>query len=112
MELGAVARGIVEVERALVGNPGNAYGAHALAHGYFEAGDAASGADFIAQWLPDYDRRSQLHCHLSWHQALFEMGRGMPEAARALYDDAISPEASLAPPFFTLFDAAAFLRRS
>jgi hypothetical protein len=111
IELGDVARGIAEVERSLLGNPRNAYGAHALAHGYFEAGDAASGVYFIAQWLPDYDRRSQLHCHLSWHRALFEMARGTPEDARALYDDAISPEASLAPPFFTLFDAAAFLWR-
>ena len=72
---------------------------------------AETGADFIGSWLPDYDRRSQLHCHLSWHRALFEMACERPENARALYDDAIRPNASLAPPFFTLFDAAAFLWR-
>src|SRR5262249_8923612 len=95
----------------MAGYSRNAYGAHALAHGYFEAGDAERGAEFIAAWLRDYDRRSQLHCHLSWHRALFEMARDRPEDARAVYDDAIQPSASLAPPFFTLFDAAAFLWR-
>jgi tetratricopeptide (TPR) repeat protein len=111
IELGDLARGVPEVEGALALNPRNAYAAHARAHGYFEAGDDDAGADFIAAWLPDYDRRSQLHCHLSWHQALFELGRERPERARNLYEDAIRPGASLAPPFFTLFDAAALLWR-
>jgi tetratricopeptide (TPR) repeat protein len=111
IELGDLARGVPEVERALDLNPRNAYAAHARTHGYFEAGDAESGADFVAAWLPDYNRRSQLHCHLSWHQVLFELGRERPERARDLYEDAIRPGASLAPPFFTLFDAAALLWR-
>ena len=111
IELGDLAQGIDEVERALAGNPANAYAAHARAHGYFEAGDAERGAEFVSGWLPRYDRASQLHCHLSWHQALFELARGRPQAARALYDGAICPDASQAPPFFTLFDAAAFLWR-
>ena len=111
IELGDIARGVDEVERALAGNPRNAYAAHARAHGYFEAGDAERGAAFVAGWLPEYDRAGQLHCHLSWHQALFELARGRPEAARALYDGAIRPGVSQAPPFFTLFDAAALLWR-
>ena len=40
IELGDIARGAAEVERALAGNPRNAFAAHARAHGYFEAGDA------------------------------------------------------------------------
>src|SRR5438477_9678421 len=89
IETGDVAAGAREVERALALNPHNAYAAHARAHGHFEAGDAESGAAFIAAWLPGYDRQSQLHCHLSWHLALFELARGQPERARALYADAV-----------------------
>lgn len=111
IELGDLATGVDEVDRALAGNPRNAYAAHARAHGYFEAGDAEQGAEFIASWLPQYDRAGQLHCHLTWHCALFELARGRPQAARAMYDDAIRPGASQAPPFFTLFDAASFLWR-
>jgi tetratricopeptide (TPR) repeat protein len=111
IELGDVARGAAEVERALDGNPRNAFAAHARAHGYFEAGDPERGAAFIAGWLPDYDRASQLHGHLSWHLALFELARGDADRARELYSDAIRPSVSSAPPLFSLADAASFLWR-
>ena len=111
IETGAVAVGTREVERALTLNPNNAFAAHAHTHGYFESGEADAGAAFIAGWLPGYDRRSQLHCHLSWHLALFELARGQPERARALYEDAIRPAVSHAPPLFNLADAASFLWR-
>src|SRR5579864_760077 len=52
IELGDIARGAREVERALDLNPQNAYAAHARAHGYYEAGDAEGGAGFIEGWLP------------------------------------------------------------
>ena len=111
IETGDVATGEHEVERALALNPHNAFAAHARAHGYYEAGDAESGAAFIEAWLPGYDRQSQLHCHLSWHRALFELACGRPEQARALYEDAIRPAVSYAPPLFNLADAASFLWR-
>jgi tetratricopeptide (TPR) repeat protein len=111
IELGDITTGVAEVERALALNPRNAYAAHARAHGYYEAGDAASGAAFIAGWLPAYDRQSQLHGHLSWHLALFELAGGNPQRARALYADAIRPAASHAPPLFNLADSASLLWR-
>jgi tetratricopeptide (TPR) repeat protein len=111
IELGDIARGAAEVERALVGNPRSAFAAHARAHGYFEAGDADGGAAFIDAWLPGYDRAGQLHGHISWHLALFELARGNPDRARALYIDAIRPSMSAAPPLFSLADAASFLWR-
>jgi len=111
IELGDVAAGVREVERALALNPINAYAAHARAHGYYEAGDAAGGAGFIEGWLPRYDRKSQLHGHLSWHLALCELARGNPDRAGALYADAIRPTVSHAPPLFSLADSASFLWR-
>jgi tetratricopeptide (TPR) repeat protein len=106
IELGDNARGVAEVERALAGNPRNAFAAHARAHGYYEAGDPERGAGFVEAWLPDYARESQLHCHISWHLALFELARGNPERAREIYADAIRPAVSHAPPLFNLADAA------
>src|SRR5216683_170156 len=106
IELGDIAAGAREVERALDLNPRNAYAAHARAHGYYEAGDAEGGAAFVEAWLPGYDRRSQLHGHLAWHLALCELARGNSERARALYADAIRPAVSHAPPLFNLADSA------
>jgi tetratricopeptide (TPR) repeat protein len=111
IELGDIGTGVGEVERALLLNPRNAYAAHARAHGYYEAGEAEGGARFIEGWLPGYDRRSQLHGHLSWHLALSHLALGNSEGARALYADAIRPAVSHAPPLFNLADSASFLWR-
>ncbi|HEU0215046.1 MAG TPA: tetratricopeptide repeat protein [Stellaceae bacterium] len=111
IETGDVARGAAEVERALAGNPRNAFAAHACAHGHYEAGAVEQGAAFIESWLPDYPREGQLHGHLSWHLALFELARGNPDRARDLYLDAVRPAVSAAPPLFSLADAASFLWR-
>jgi tetratricopeptide (TPR) repeat protein len=111
IELGDIGTGVGEVERALLLNPHNAYAAHARAHGYYEAGDPEGGARFVELWLPGYDRRSQLHGHLSWHLALSHLALGNPERARALYADAIRPAVSYAPPLFNLADSASFLWR-
>ncbi|HUB11805.1 MAG TPA: tetratricopeptide repeat protein [Acetobacteraceae bacterium] len=106
-----VAAGIAEVEHALSLNPRNAWGAHALAHGYYEAGDAEAGAAFVAGWLPEYDRRSQLHGHLSWHLALCELARGNAARAHSIYADAIRVAVAQAPQVIKLSDPAAFLWR-
>jgi hypothetical protein len=111
IETGDVAAGIAEVERSLSLNPRNAWGAHALAHGRYEAGDAEAGTAYLAGWLPEYDRRSQLHGHLSWHLALFELARDNPARAHEIYADAIRPAVTHAPPVIALADPAAYLWR-
>lgn len=110
-ETGDPAKGAPLLDKALELNPRNAHAAHARAHAYYEAGEAATGRDFVAAWLPGYDRESQLHCHLTWHTALFTLQLGDVDAALALYDDAVRPDVATSPPLFTLADAASFLWR-
>ncbi len=111
IETGAVAEGTRRVERSLALNPRNAHGAHQRAHGFFEAGDAEGGAAFLSDWLPDYERAGHLHCHLSWHLALFELARGNSEQAMAIYREAIRPTVALSAPMLSLADSASFLWR-
>src|SRR5215467_9034097 len=111
IETGEVMLGTRLVERSLAGNPRNAHAAHQRAHGFFESGDAAGGADFVANWLKGYDRAGQLHCHLSWHSALFEFALGNNERAHAIYLDSIRPAVAQAAPMLVLADAASFLWR-
>src|SRR5262252_779095 len=98
IETGEVETGTRLVERSLAGNPRSAHAAHQRAHGFFELGDAAGGADFIRAWLPEYERSGQLHCHLSWHLALFELTRGNAERAREIYLDSIRPSVAQSAP--------------
>ena len=111
IETGEIAKGTELVERSLAGNLRNAHAAHQRVHGFFESGDADNGIGFIENWLPDYDRAGQLHCHLSWHLALFELGRGSPERACAIYLDNIRPSVAQAMPMLVLADSASFLWR-
>jgi tetratricopeptide (TPR) repeat protein len=111
VETGEPALGVPLIDRALAGNPRNAHGAHARAHGYYEMGEAEAGQRFIAGWLPAYDPASQLHCHLTWHQALFALQLGDADAALALYRKTIQPAEATSPPLFTLADAASLLWR-
>jgi Tfp pilus assembly protein PilF len=110
-EAGDPARGRRLVERSLSLYPRNAHAAHALAHVLYEEGDSATGAAFVSGWLPDYARASQLHCHLSWHLALFELGLGRVEEAAKIYDGSIRPGVSLSAALGTLADLASFLWR-
>ena len=102
IETGEVAKGTELVERSLAGNLRNAHAAHQRVHGFFESGDANGGAGFIEDWLRDYDRAGHLHCHLSWHLALFELARSNAERARAIYLDNIRPSVAQAAPMLVL----------
>jgi tetratricopeptide (TPR) repeat protein len=111
IETGEVTKGAKLVERSLTGNPRNAHAAHQRVHGFFESGDAPGGAGFIESWLKGYDRAGHLHCHLSWHFALFELARGDAARARAIYLDNIRPSVAQAAPMLVLADSASFLWR-
>ena len=104
-------RGRRLVDRALALNPRNAHAAHARAHVCYEANTCEEGAAFLRSWLPDYNRTAQLHCHLSWHRALFELALGRPEDAWTLYDEHIRPVNSYAPALITLSDSVSLLWR-
>jgi len=84
---------------------------HACAHAHVERGTAEAGRALLAHWLPDYPRAGQLHCHLNWHWALWELDAGDLPAALRRYGEAICPRHSLAAPMPTLADAASFLWR-
>jgi hypothetical protein len=99
------------IERSLTLAPRNAHAAHAWAHVCYEKGDDRAGTAFVTDWLPEYPKTGSLHCHLSWHRAVFELGQGRPDAVLALYDADIRPGASRCAPFSTLVDAASLLWR-
>jgi len=99
------------LERALVLAPRNAHAAHAWAHVLYERGDDAAGVTFVEDWLPDYARAAPLHCHISWHRALFELGCDRPAGALALFESSIRPGQSLGPAFSTVVDSASLLWR-
>jgi len=110
-ERGRLAGAEARVERALALNPKSGHVAHVRAHVYYELGQDAAAARFLAGWLQNYPREGQMHCHVSWHAAMCALMLDDPAGALAIYEASIRPGGSAGPPLNVLTDAAALLWR-
>ena len=111
-ESGRIADGRRLMEQAFTLNPRNANAVHGLAHVFYEEGDPSGGVKFVTGWLPGYDRAASLHCHLTWHTALFELVKEDVARARAAFEDGIRTRAAtLAPATNVLTDSVSLLWR-
>jgi tetratricopeptide (TPR) repeat protein len=111
-ETGQQAAARPRIERSMVRNPRNAWGAHWQAHVCYEDGSTATARDFVRSWLPDYPRDGLLHGHLAWHLALCEIAVGEMAEARRLFDDSIAPGRHSGPAQSMVADAVSFLWRT
>lgn len=105
------------IERSMALNPRNAHGAHIRSHVYYEAGETEAGYGYIVNWTKGYDKAGQLHCHISWHIALWALEQGDVETMWRVYDADVAPQndagaGAWGPPVNVLTDAAALLYRA
>jgi hypothetical protein len=100
------------IEPSMAVNPRNAHGAHIKVHVLHEMGEMARALEYLEGWMPGFDRRGLLHCHLSWHVALTALALGKLERAWAAYRAGVHPGGSWGPPINVASDASAFLWRA
>ena len=100
------------IERSMAANPHNAHGAHVMVHVFHEMGETAKCLDYLEGWMPDYDKRGLLHCHLSWHVALAAHALGKLDSAWDAYHSCVRPGGAWGPPLNVVTDAASFLWRT
>jgi tetratricopeptide (TPR) repeat protein len=100
------------IERSRAGNPRNPYVAHNRVHVLLEKGESKQAADYLGDWMADCPKEVIIHCHLSWHLALFALELGNAERAWEIYRAHIHPGAAWGPPILIATDAPAFLWRS
>lgn len=112
MEAGRTGPAATTIEKSLAGNPRNGNGAHVRAHLYYEVGEAEAGFAYLDDWQRGYDREGQLHCHISWHIALWALLRGDVARMWQVVDADIAPGAAWGPPINVLTDMAALLYRA
>ncbi|MBL4628702.1 MAG: tetratricopeptide repeat protein [Roseicyclus sp.] len=112
LEVGQTGPAERTIERSLSGNPLSANGAHVRSHLYYENGETEAGADYLDKWRRNYDKRGLLHCHISWHVALWAMARGDAAKMWGVIDADIAPGSALGPPINILTDLAAILYRA
>src|SRR5215510_1893463 len=112
VECGQIAAALAKIERSLARHPRNAHAAHIRAHVYYESGEREPGLAYLRDWWRTYPKESQLHCHLAWHIALWELELGRAGAAWDIFHAHLRPGGSWGPPINTLTDSASFLFRA
>ena len=100
------------MEKALNQNPRNANAAHFFAHILYEENEVSAGREYLNAWMPNYDRRSLLHGHLSWHQALWALQDGDESVMWNIVDDAVSQVNTSSLPINALTDTASIYYRA
>ena len=100
------------MEKALNLNPRNANAAHFFAHILYEENEVTAGRNYLNAWMPNYDRRSLLHGHLSWHQALWALHDGDEDTMWQIVDGSVSQEISSSLPINALTDTASIYYRA
>lgn len=112
MEAGRLAQAERTIDAALAGNPRSANTAHYRSHLYYEAGEAEAGLAYIGDWMAGYAKTGLLHCHISWHIALWELAAGNEARMWAVIDADITPGKAGGPAINIVTDMAAILYRA
>lgn len=86
-------------------------GAHTMAHVFFETGDLTGGDQFLAGWLPGYERNATIYSHLAWHHALFLLKEGRAAEALTIYAKDLAPAVCPGSAVISIADAASFMWR-
>jgi tetratricopeptide (TPR) repeat protein len=111
-EVGRLDEAFDLIECSLAANPRNAHGAHIKAHVLYEQGENRAALDYLDSWLPAYAREGLMHCHISWHVALFALMLGDTGRAWQVYEAQVHPGGAWGPALNVATDAPAFLWRA
>lgn len=112
LEVGKYDRARKNIDASLAAFPRNGHGAHIRAHLFYEVGERREGLAFLKDWARDYPRNAHIHCHVSWHQALWSMELGHRQEAWDVYKANLHPGAAWGPQINVLTDCASFLFRA
>ena len=111
-ETGQTLKSMQLMEKTLELNPRNANAAHFFAHILYEENEVLAGREYLNAWMPTYDRRSLLHGHLSWHQALWALQDGDETSMWKIVDSSVSQEKGSSLPINALTDTASIYYRA
>jgi tetratricopeptide (TPR) repeat protein len=111
-ELGRLDEAWRLIEASMAANPDSAHGAHIRVHVLYEMGEMTRAFEYLEGWMPRFDRRGLLHCHLSWHVALTALALGKIDRAWAVYRTGVHPGGAWGPPLNVVTDSAALLWRA
>ena len=111
-EVGRLDEALALIERSMATSPRSAHGAHIKAHVLYEMGEDKTALDYLEGWMPAYSREGMMHCHISWHIAMFALTLGDLDKAWRVYRTGVHPGGAWGPALNVATDAPAFLWRA
>lgn len=112
LEVGQFRQADTQIDMALTRNRDSAHAAHIRAHLYYEVGETADGLAFLGEWMNGYDRSGLMHCHNSWHVALWALASGDEARMWRAVDEDLAPGVSQSPAINIVTDLAALYYRA
>lgn len=112
MEAGQVGPAAEMIETSLRGHARNATAAHIKSHLHYESGETEAGMSYLRDWVQGYERTGMLHCHLSWHIALWALEQGDEALMWSVYDADLRPAVTVSPALNVATDTASLLYRA
>lgn len=112
VEAGQTARAMETIEKSFALNSQNANAAHIRSHVQYEAGETEASYAFVDKWRQSYGKAGQLHCHISWHVALWALELGDEAKMWAVLDADVGPGKTWGPTLNVLTDTASLLYRA
>ncbi|WP_051329391.1 tetratricopeptide repeat protein [Geminicoccus roseus] len=77
--------------RAVLLEPRDAWGMHAVAHVYEMRGRVSAGIGWLVNARPNWQGCHNFRFHMAWHLALFLLEEGRTDEVLSLYDEAVRP---------------------
>ncbi|SDJ66053.1 tetratricopeptide repeat protein [Aliiruegeria lutimaris] len=111
MEAGQTGPAAANIERSMELNTHSAHSAHVRAHLYYETAETGAGLEYLDGFWSRYPDTAYLHCHMSWHIALWALEQGNIERVWKVFDAYVSPNRPPGPPLNILTDSVAILYR-
>lgn len=78
-------------QKAVLLQPEDSWGLHAVSHVHEMRGDTARGIDWLETSRSVWTRCNNFSFHMAWHLALLHLERGDHDRVLALYDDEVRP---------------------
>ncbi|MDU8929709.1 tetratricopeptide repeat protein [Alisedimentitalea sp. MJ-SS2] len=112
MEAGQLDPALKSIDASLAARPRSGHGSHIRAHLYYEMGKTAEGLAYLTDWMKDYDRAGMMHCHNSWHCALWSVGSGDAATMWQIVDRDLLPDVTQSPGLNVLTDLSSLFYRA
>jgi tetratricopeptide (TPR) repeat protein len=77
--------------RAVLLEPDDAWGRHAVSHVFEMRGQAAEGIDWLETGRPSWARCNNFSFHMAWHLALLHLEQGDHDRVLKIYDEEVRP---------------------